>query len=317
MTDLKLTVVVLCYNHGLWLAKCLDSIISQETSFNFETLVGDDASQDSETISVIERYSRLHPDQLSFVRRPVNIGGTSNYFDMIGRASGEYIAYIDGDDFMLPGKLQQQVEYLDRHPQISMVGHYMIEINGSKTSKSPAAISRCITLSDLLLIGCPFSASSKMFRKSAIRTSTRPSITVDFFMHIDHALSGDIGIIPSYLGVYRKNVGISTNPAFKSLIARANMEALDHAAKNGAPTPLILEARCLMRMRMAVNFIHGGDYASFKAWCNSIPEEEAPYLSKKHRLLQIVSGSKLLTKATIRTYLLLVQILKSIRRCRG
>ncbi|NOT86208.1 MAG: glycosyltransferase, partial [Methylococcaceae bacterium] len=49
-TTPKVSVTVITYNHGNWLAQCLESIVTQETDFPFEVIVGDDASTDGRTV---------------------------------------------------------------------------------------------------------------------------------------------------------------------------------------------------------------------------------------------------------------------------
>ena len=43
-SNVLVTVSVVTYNHGYWLAECIDSILAQRTSFRYEIIVGDDAS---------------------------------------------------------------------------------------------------------------------------------------------------------------------------------------------------------------------------------------------------------------------------------
>jgi glycosyltransferase involved in cell wall biosynthesis len=119
----KVSVIVLTFNHGPWLAECLDSIVSQRTDFPFEIIVGDDASTDGITTNILRDYAQRYPDLIIPVIRDKNIGGCANLIDVQSKTRGEYIASCDGDDMMLPGKLQKQTDYLDSRQDCSMVGH--------------------------------------------------------------------------------------------------------------------------------------------------------------------------------------------------
>lgn len=55
------TVYCLAYNHINYIRQCLDSILMQKTSFNFEILIHDDVSTDG-TIEIIKEYEKKYPD---------------------------------------------------------------------------------------------------------------------------------------------------------------------------------------------------------------------------------------------------------------
>jgi glycosyltransferase involved in cell wall biosynthesis len=312
-SDVKVSVVVLTYKHREYLAQCLDSILLQETTFKFDIIIGHDASPDDASVAISEVYAKSHSDKIILLKHETNVGGTRNYFLSTKLATGEYIAHIDGDDYMLPGKLQAQSDYLDDNPDVSLVGHHMYDLENGNLKDSPAAIRRKINTDELLLTGCPFCHSSIMYRRSAIRTDSRDKETVDFYIYLGLSFSGCVSVIPAYYGVYRKNLGMSTRREYKGTIASAYMDAIDFASENQVCPNVIHKARCLMRMRMAVNFIHGGDFASFRTWCRSVPGEEWPYLSIKHRLLMALSHSKTLSLVAIRTYLQYADLIRRIR----
>lgn len=117
------SVTVVTYNHGIWLEECLESIVTQETDFPFEVIVGDDASTDSLTIAILQKYADKYPNIIVPVFREKNVGPTANYFDVVQHARGKYIAHVDGDDRMLPGKLQIQKDFLETNTDCVMVGH--------------------------------------------------------------------------------------------------------------------------------------------------------------------------------------------------
>jgi len=59
-SDIKVSVIVLTYNHEKFIRKTLDSILSQQVNFKFEVIVGDDASPDS-TADIIREYHAKIP----------------------------------------------------------------------------------------------------------------------------------------------------------------------------------------------------------------------------------------------------------------
>ena len=121
-SEIKLTVVVSCYKQENYIATCLQSILDQEVDFNYEIVVGDDLSPDR-TREVIQQFVDRYPGKILTLFNEKNLGAARNYFSIHGRANGKYVAHIDGDDVMLPGKLQAQVNLMDANPECNVVFH--------------------------------------------------------------------------------------------------------------------------------------------------------------------------------------------------
>ena len=123
MTDTstpKVSVIVCTYNQEKYIARTLDSILSQQTAFPFEILLADDASADA-TPEICRRYAGRFPETIRFVGNRVNKGPVRNYFDTLRLARGEYIADLAGDDLWTdPLKLARQTEVMDSDPSITI-----------------------------------------------------------------------------------------------------------------------------------------------------------------------------------------------------
>ena len=124
---LLLSVIVPTYNHEKYIALALDSILMQKTSFNFEILVGDDASTDN-TPAIIMEYVRKYPDRITAILRKENTyqngNGPTNGRQLFEKAKGKYIIALEGDDFWTDtNKLQVQVDFLEQHPDYIGVAH--------------------------------------------------------------------------------------------------------------------------------------------------------------------------------------------------
>lgn len=118
--NVKVSVCVVTYNHENYIRECLDSIFSQEANFEYEVIVGDDASTDA-TLSVLLEYQEKYRDKLRIISHQKNIGPTKNYISVHSIAKGEYVCHVDGDDKWLPNKLIKQVEFLDANSEYSVV----------------------------------------------------------------------------------------------------------------------------------------------------------------------------------------------------
>ena len=76
----KVSVCVVAYNHECFLRDCLESIVNQAVDFEFEVLVGDDASTD-ETREIIQDFVHRYPNIVVGIYHKVNVGSTNNYID--------------------------------------------------------------------------------------------------------------------------------------------------------------------------------------------------------------------------------------------
>lgn len=116
----KVSVCVVTYNQEKYIEKCLQSIVSQEVDFEFEVIIGDDFSTDG-TRAIIDRFQKNHRQKVIPIYNSVNLGPYKNLINTCQKASGNYIAHCDGDDFWLPGKLKAQVFQLDKDANLSGV----------------------------------------------------------------------------------------------------------------------------------------------------------------------------------------------------
>lgn len=116
---IKVSIKVLSFNQEKYIKQTLDSILNQKHPYTYEIIVCDDASKDS-TPQIITEYASKHKEIIPVLRNK-NIGLLANYFDAVKRCRGEYIMGCGGDDYWLPGKIADQVEFMDNHPEIGLV----------------------------------------------------------------------------------------------------------------------------------------------------------------------------------------------------
>ena len=146
----KVSVLVLAYNQESTIRRTLDSIISQKTQYEFEVIIGDDASSDT-TRLVCQEYSDKY-NNVYLVEEAPNKGVVVNYRDCLRKARGQYIMGCAGDDWWHENKIQDQVNYMEDHINCSLLfgGCTMYNITtGVKTHSQPAI--GLYTLESLLL----------------------------------------------------------------------------------------------------------------------------------------------------------------------
>ena len=134
----KVSICCITYNHVNFLSKALDSFLMQVTSFPFEILVHDDASNDG-TTELLRTYQNKFPQIIKAVIQVENKFSkartiASNYLFPISK--GKYIALCEGDDFWTSRhKIQKQVDFLERNSKFSLYTHAVEVVNNTIKEK--------------------------------------------------------------------------------------------------------------------------------------------------------------------------------------
>ncbi len=295
-TKPKVSVTVITYNHGEWLAECLESIVTQKTDFPFEVIVGDDASTDEITPRILRDYAERYPHLLVPVFRDFNINPTQNYLDVLRRTTGKYIAHIDGDDIMLPGKLQKQVDFLDSHPECSIVAHDVRIVDGRdgtiiSNSFHISKVPHVADINYLVRHGCYFAHCSKMYRRTAVKSWERDRRTIDFFYHIEQAAEGKIGYLNEILGIYRKSCGTVSDPLAPcaEVIRKAVSDAFNQARELGVNKEVVRRGELRNRRGSALHILRLGRPDTFRRWIELRPQD-MPYATWTHKVAYYLRG---------------------------
>ncbi len=121
--EYAVSVIMISYNHEKYIAQAIESVLEQKTDFIFEILLGDDASTDG-TQNIIRKYATQYKDRFRLILRQKNIGATNNIKDLMARAKGKYLAFLETDDYWCDcHKLQKQFDFLESNLQYSGCGH--------------------------------------------------------------------------------------------------------------------------------------------------------------------------------------------------
>ncbi len=109
-----ISVIIPTYNSARFLPQALDSVFAQDYPW-VEIIVVDDGSTD-ETLQAIRPYR----DRLTYLHQE-NAGSAAARNAGLAQAQGEYVVFLDADDWLLPGKLQQQADILQAQPDVGLV----------------------------------------------------------------------------------------------------------------------------------------------------------------------------------------------------
>lgn len=120
MAEPLVSVCMTAYNHAPYIARAIEGVLMQRTSFGVELVIGEDCSQDN-TLSICREYAERYPDRIRLIVGERNVGMRENYRRTALAARGRYVAYCDGDDLWTDEqKLQRQVEVLEADPSVGL-----------------------------------------------------------------------------------------------------------------------------------------------------------------------------------------------------
>lgn len=120
---IEVSVCMITYNHEKYITQAIEGVLSQQTTFPVELIIGEDCSTDT-TRKLCEHYRAIFPEKIKLLLPNKNIGIKENLLETIKQASGKYIAFCEGDDYWTdPLKLQKQVDFLETHSEYSLCCH--------------------------------------------------------------------------------------------------------------------------------------------------------------------------------------------------
>ncbi|MGA2790380.1 MAG: glycosyltransferase [Candidatus Bathyarchaeia archaeon] len=158
------TVLMPVLNEEKYLPASIESVLNQ-TFTDFELLIISEHGTSEESLRIIRTYGddrirHIHNSARMGLARSRNIGVTN--------AKGRYVAVSDADDVNLPCRFEKQVEFLDAHSDVGVVGsRYDIIDEEDKVIERPKpALERGLIKWRLLLGDCPLAHSSVMVRRS-------------------------------------------------------------------------------------------------------------------------------------------------------
>lgn len=217
---MKVSVLIITYNQEEYITSAIKSALAQATNFDYEIIVGEDASTDR-TREIVLNLQEQHPNKIRLLlrdaadsehERAMGIGGKSNFIKGLQSCQGKYIALLDGDDYWTDvNKLQKQVDFLDSNPDFAISYHNAIMVfeAGDKEACNliPANHKADSGLLDLLLVNF-IPTCSAVFRRGLYGDLPDWFYTLklgDWPLHLMNAQHGKLGYIDEVMAVYRRH----------------------------------------------------------------------------------------------------------------
>lgn len=171
----KVSIIVPVYNVENYLDKCLDSLINQ-TLQDIEIIVINDGSTDNSQ-SIIDSYQDKYPKLIKVIRQP-NQGISVARNKGLEQAKGQYIAFIDSDDYADKNMLQKAYDHIKKEQADIVVWNYY-EVNSSaeilKKQTIPNFKSCSLKDEPTLLFSINPAPWNKLYKKSLFDTIRFPN----------------------------------------------------------------------------------------------------------------------------------------------
>ena len=110
------TIITVTYNSSKYVRDAIEGVLAQ-TYTNIEYIIGDDCSTD-DTWSIIREYK---DPRIKAYRNETNLGEYPNRNKAILMSTGEYLLFIDGDDYIYPHGLSYYVDLITKYPQAAIM----------------------------------------------------------------------------------------------------------------------------------------------------------------------------------------------------
>lgn len=209
----KIMVSVICntFNQKSYIKDALNSFVKQETNFNFEILVHDDASTDG-TQDIIKSYEKKYPDLIKVIYQEENQYSKGKNITLnfqLPRARGKYIALCEGDDYWTDSKkLQKQVDVLEKYSNINICVHAVDILQEEKIigRLAPSKKDKIFSPEAVLLYGGYFIGTCSIMYRHLIDYQMpryRRQYHCDYTIQFHGSLNDGMFYLHEKMGVYR------------------------------------------------------------------------------------------------------------------
>lgn len=240
----RISVVMPVLNREQYLPAAIESVLGQSFT-DWELILSDGGSHDA-SVEVMRRYARRDKRIRVFLHPGTNAPEGRNA--ALAEAGGEFVAMLDSDDVTAPNRLAMQIDYLDKHPEITAVGgnFNFIDAGGQplqmhkyeKRLTDPEELRRHVFLG----WHC-FLQSTMLFHRSALtrvngyRSIFRYAEEDDLYYRLYHA-GAVMTNLPAQLVSYRWHGANACIPSLATQLHRVAALASAYCRMNGIPDPV-------------------------------------------------------------------------------
>jgi len=227
----RFSIITPSFNQGSFIADCIESVLAQD-GIEVEHIVTDAGSTD-ETLEVLARYPHLlwtsEPD------KGMSDGINKGFL----RATGDWLMWLNCDDYLLPGTLAKVAEFIRQHPEADIVHG---DCDFVKPDKSPIRRKYDTPVDewDLLFVGCIIPSTSTWYRREIIAAGHlldvdyRNCMDWEYYLRLLR-LGFRYGYLPESLAAFRWHEESTTQRHWQRMIEEGLRAQREHIAARGYP----------------------------------------------------------------------------------
>lgn len=241
---MKFSIITPSFNQGHFIRDCIESVLAQQASgIEVEHIVTDAGSTDG-TLEVLRAYPHL--DWLSEPDQGMSDGINKGF----RKATGDWLMWLNCDDFLLPGALGKVAEFIRKHPEADVVHGDNVFIREDKTvirRKHDTPVDQW----DLLFVGCVIPSTSCFYHRRIIDRGHLLDIGYKNAMDLEYYLRlMRLGFHFSYLAEplahFRWYEDSTTLKHWQRMVTEARQCQVTHI--NESKLPNILNNKSLLRV---------------------------------------------------------------------
>lgn len=207
----KASIIIPVYNASQFLAKCIESIIAQ-TESDIEVLLINDGSRD-DSLEICREYAQKDPRIKVFDKPNGGVSSTRNHG--IGHAQGEYVMFVDADDWLSPDAVEKCIPYMPQYDIIrfsayAVYPHKMRKYRLGKNGGLKKVISSIISRKTIVACwGALFRRD--LFTRNGIRFDESLNIGEDWLVTAQTAMTcRGIKMLPDCFGYYYNKTNLTS-----------------------------------------------------------------------------------------------------------
>lgn len=205
----KVSIFMISYNQATLIEEAVLSCLAQDYS-NIEIVISDDGSTDG-TAEILAAFKDKHPDKINLILNPVNQGIVKNSNVALSNCSGEFVAFMGGDDILYPTKISRQVEAFIADPEVVFCYHpcHILKngvITGTVGDRAKDVVTNFYEM--MANYGAQIPGPVPMVARAAIPAggfNEKISTACDWLLFIEISSKGKVIRLDEVLSIYRKH----------------------------------------------------------------------------------------------------------------
>ena len=233
---MKISFITASYNYAEYISETIESVINQ-TYENWELIIIDDGSKDN-SIDIINSYVKKYPEKIMLLTHPNNENRGLKETVKLGvqNATGDFVAFVESDDYIRKDYLEKKLEIIKKFPNIKFI-YNDVEMVGNVSDNDvkidtlditrrmyenknfPISLHRFMPITNLV----PTFSCVMVERKALLKCNfeTPQNAWLDWWLWGQLAVNNEFYFIPEKLSYWRLHNSSYINTSKESILKKA------------------------------------------------------------------------------------------------